>query len=504
MNFRLLIHNALCLCAAALLGACVMDDDPSGYPKQAAPVEVNLGITLTRAVKEGTSVGDVTSTPDDMQVWMFDQQGTLQHYEVIPTPAFAGSDALGELVNTTRRTLDLPLSVISLRIYVVLNSGNATGLTLGPGTTEEALQEATFSGLATGLTDNEVPIYGTGTLELGSPRQKQYEVSISTTRAVGKLQLLFTKDSPSAYLEIESVHLMNLPSTGWLVPSDKPRIPSINQRDMPRLNSSPVVIGTYLSPDQAQEGEFSRHESSFTSLTLTRPYLLENPYGGLWTELDGNDDYTYPDQPDDVNRRYLLTVSYRTAPDGEVRTQSIYLPKIVRNEWNKIYARVMSDGYELQLQVLPWELEEVNVDFTDELSYTSGGWDDETIIQRTGNTVQLNPSEEYAVLRFIINSPSAATWHASITGTDMGAFELVEGYSSGAAYADGDGQLEPVEQEIRVRLTDPNSTERHEATLHVYADIGGVTYELDLTGDERQEPGDPDDPINRFTLLQTY
>ena len=62
------------------------------------------------------------------------------------------------------------------------------------------------------------------------------------------------------------------------------------------------------------------------------------------------------------------------------------------------------------------------------------------------------------------------------------------------------GQLEPVEQVIRIEPVDPNSTETHEAVLHVYADIGGVTYELDLTeGDHEPDDGQE---VRRFTLLQ--
>ena len=110
-------------------------------------------------------------------------------------------------------------------------------------------------------------------------------------------------------------------------------------------------------------------------------------------------------------------------------------------------------------------------------------------------------------MRFTIQTPNSATWHATLTGADMDAFDFVDGYRSGVAcQPDENGVLQPVVQEIRIRVTDPNDQERHEAVLHVFADIGGVTYELDLTGDEGEvmNPDEVGDNINRFTLLQAY
>lgn len=496
------LHMALCLCLALLPAGCVMDD-PGPCPGAASPVTLNLGVSLTRAAEPGTSVGDA-STPTDMKVWIFDQDDRPVDYFQVDRPPFAGSDILGEMVNTTERRIDLPDAIRELRIHVVLNSGNATDLALGEASTVADIQQATFAGLQTGLQDNQVPIYGTGTVTVNQPRRERYAVSIDATRAVGKLELLFTKDSPSAYLEITGATLTHLPEQGWLVEKTDGSTPAIGQVSSVQLMGQSQTIDRSLPPATAGLGDFSNHESSFQSLTLVQSYLLENPYGGQWTALEGNADYTYPDQITERDKRYLLTVRYLTAPGGPEQTQLIYLPKVTRNEWNKIFARVRSGGYELQLEVQPWEVEEINVDFKDELSYVSDGWQPGSIIRRTGNTVQLDPAQP-AVLRFTIQSPNSATWHANLGGADPRAFRIVPGYDSGAACeADpATGQLTPVEQEIRIEVTDPTSEDSHEAVLHVYADIGGVTYELDLTGDNTVE-GNPDDEVNRFTLLQTY
>lgn len=499
------LRHIVCLLLPLTFAGCIFDDVPEGAAGGTRTITVNLGIT-TRATGEGSSIGD-GSQPDDMQVWIFDQADNRLGHVRVEKPQFSGSDALGELVTTVRQIVEVDNDVTNLQCFVVLNSANAMGLTLGENSTPSNIKNATFTGMQAPdgepLADNRVPIYGEATLDV-SPRKDSYSLPIDATRAVGKLELLFAKDSPSGYLEITKVELAHVPAEGYL----KEGTPSA-YTDMATLLDEGVEIDEYLTADEAALGDFSRYEARFHCLELAQPYLLENPYGGTWAD-SGNRDYVYneEDKPEgsiaDATTRYLMTVHYRTSAGGSEKTQQVYLPKIARNELNKIFARVKSDGYELQLHVLPWKVEEIEVNFEDELSYSSGEWVSETIILRSGNTVQLDPTQE-AVLRFTIQTPNSATWHATLTGADMDAFAFVDGYSSGAAcQPDENGVLQPVTQEIRIRLTDPNDQERREAVLHVFADIGGVTYELDLTGDEGEvtNPDEVGDDINRFTLLQ--
>ena len=501
------LRHIVCLLLPLTLGGCIFDDVPEGAAGGTRTITVNLGIT-TRATGEGSSIGD-GSQPDDMQVWIFDQEGKRLGYVEEDNPQFSGSDALGELVTTVQEIVEVDNDVTALQCFVVLNSANAMGLTLGENSTPSDIKNATFTGMQAPdgepLADNRVPIYGEATLDV-STRRDSYSLTIDATRAVGKLELLFTKDSPSSYLKITGVELEQVPTVGYLKEGT-----ASAYTGTATLLTEGVEIDKYLTADEAALGDFSRYESRFQSLKLTQPYLLENLNGGTWTD-SGSRDYVYNEEDKpvesiaDATTRYLMKVHYRTSAGGSEKTQQVYLPKIARNELNKIFARVKSDGYELQLHVLLWEVEEIEVNFEDELSYSSGEWVSETIILRSGNTVQLDPTQE-AVLRFTIQTPNSATWHATLTGADMDAFDFVDGYRSGVAcQPDENGVLQPVVQEIRIRVTDPNDQERHEAVLHVFADIGGVTYELDLTGDEGEvmNPDEVGDNINRFTLLQAY
>ena len=160
------------------------------------------------------------------------------------------------------------------------------------------------------------------------------------------------------------------------------------------------------------------------------------------------------------------------------------------------------------LNVNPWNTEEVTVDYSDELSYTNHGWDNETLLTPYPNeknlTVHINPNEP-AVFRFTIQSPNTARWRAQLTG-DVDAFRFVDGINSGTIQYADDG-VTPLQQELKIEAVNPGSQERHEVQLHFFADIAGKTYELDLTNTSATpiEPSEPDESteIPYFTILQS-
>lgn len=492
MPLHRLLHIALCLLLLlAVFCACTEEEVVPVAPTRT--LTVDLGITLTRAT-EGTSIGD-GGQPNDLQLWIFDQDNHLLDYAALTGPDdlfFSGSDALGELVNTIQRIVEVENTVTALHVHVVLN-GLSLNLGLSEASTPADIQAATFSlptGDQTWTSDNTVPIYGDAERTIDG-YQKEYSLTVEANRAVGKLELLFTKDSESGYLQINKVELEHLPEEGYLAKS--PASVTISSSESIVLFDKPTEITDYLSSNDATLGDFSQHDANFHSLTVD--YLLENPTGELWT--DSNQDWTYPSTPDAAANGYLLTVHYRTSPGGPAKTQAIYLPKIVRNEWNKIFARVKSDGYELQLHVQPWKVEDIEVNFEDNLSYTSGGWDEKTIIgylDAEKTRVHVNPDEP-AVLCFTIQTPNTATWRAQLVGADINAFEFVGEHSGNAYGADG----QPVEQQIQVRVTNPESDSSFEVQLQVFATIGGKDYELDLTNPIQSGESE----VQRFTLIQS-
>ena len=178
------------------------------------------------------------------------------------------------------------------------------------------------------------------------------------------------------------------------------------------------------------------------------------------------------------------------------------ITELIRNNILSIDATANSSGWELKCNVKPWDVEDVTIDFKDNLSYSSAGWMEGTYLEQgsdlENNLIHLSPTVP-AELKFTIQAPNSATWRAQLTG-DVNDIQIVEGFTSGVAYSDGN----PVEQTIKVQVTNPDLEDRQpEVILHVFADIAGNTYELDLTDPNKvMNPGEETDPINRFTLIQ--
>ena len=489
---RQCLYIIMCIFSLLALPGC-RDEEAVQTSEGTRTVTVNLGIAMSRVTK-GSSVGD-GSTPKDMKVWIFNQDNTeLVDYYEIENPTFSGSDALGELVNTDEHVFELDNTITELNFYVVLNSESGTGLSLTESSSVNDIQNATFTTLNEVAGDNQVPIYGEAKLEDVSVQKKNYSVTIETTRAVSKLELFFTKENASSDLKINRITLENIPDKGLLAREiELADIANYDKTETLFEDSNGKEITTDLPASESPVGDFSNHPDDFVQIDLSQAYLLENPNNNEWNPTTGSD-YEYPEADPSIENAYVLTVEYTL--DGTEKTQEICLPEIKRNVWNKIFARVTSSGYELLLSVNPWERKDITVNYENNLSYVSNGWGNTIlgIINNDPTQIHVNP-DQTAVLTFMINTPSGALWRATLSNyTD---FEFV-GPSSGSAYSEG----KPVTQTIQIRVTNPESDDPHETELHVYADIGGVTYEMDLTNPSEGEITPGENPVNHFTLIQ--
>lgn len=489
---RQCLYIIMCIFSLLALPGC-RDEEAVQTSEGTRTVTVNLGIAMSRVTK-GSSVGD-GSTPKDMKVWIFDQNSSLVDYYEIDNPTFSGSDALGELVNTHEHIFELDNTVTALNFYAVLNSENGVGLQLNEASTPAQINAAVFTGLQNVTADNQVPAYGyLANFDVSEHKNSYLVPTIDVTRAVSKLELFFTKESASSDLKIKRITLENIPDKGLLAREIAlTDIANYDKTETLFEDSNGKEITTDLPASESPVGDFSNHPDDFVQIDLSQAYLLENPNNNEWNPTTGSD-YEYPEAAPSIENAYVLTVEYTL--DGTEKTQAICLPEIKRNVWNKIFARVTSSGYELLLSVNPWEREDITVDYEDNLSYVSSGWGNTIlgIINNDPTQIHINP-DQTAVLTFMINTPSGALWRATLSNyTD---FEFV-GSSSGAAYSDG----RPVSQTIQVRVTNPESDDPHETELRVYADIGGVTYEMDLTNPSEGEITPGDNPVNHFTLIQ--
>ena len=353
------LYIIMCILSLLSFAGC-RDEEPVQSAEGKRTITVNLGIAMSRVVLDDTDLGD-DSQPTDMKVWIFEHgTGNRLAYITETQPVFSGSDALGELVNTKEYVVEVENEIQALDFYVVLNSENGTGLNLEEAATPSQIKEATFTGVKANLKDNQVPAYGCLESFDVSKHRNSYDVpAIKLTRAVGKLELFFTKENENSELMIKKVTLTKLPDKGYLV---KPETYSLNYSDDPRtLFESEEEKGTeitaVLTETDASLGDFSQYQDDASKLqSLMSAYLLENPDGGKWagTEDDGNLDYTYPENLTNVtDNRYVMTVNYSIG--GTDKMQVVYLPAIERNVWNKIFARVKGGTLQIQYKAMPWE-----------------------------------------------------------------------------------------------------------------------------------------------------
>ena len=493
------LYSIMCIFSLLALSGC-REEEAVQTSEGTRTVTVNLGIAMSRAEEDDVIA---QGEADDMSIWIYDQDGKSLQYKKVDNPKFTGVDIAGNPIETVTMDFDIT-DVEKLQFRVLMNTDNINityndaPLTLDATTSIEAIESATFSwGTSLPQSDNKVPMYGKEKNEVIISNKRDYNVEIEVKRAVSKLELFFTKESESSSLAINKITLTNIPDKGFLAREiTATDITNYNRSDVlfDGSNNQSLIIDQTLPASESQVGDFSNHPANFMSVTLSQPYLLENPNNKAWDD-NKQTDYEYPDPQPSNENAYILQVDYTL--DGTQKTQAICLPEIKRNVWNKIYARVTSSGYELLLSVNPWDMEDITVDYENNLSYVSQGWGNTILgyLNEAKTQVQINPNQP-AVLTFMINSPSGALWRATLSNyTD---FQFV-GPSSGAAYTDE----KTVPQIIQIEAVHSESDERYETELHVYADIGGITYEMDLTNPSAGEIKPGDAPVNYFTIIQS-
>lgn len=403
------LHSITLTSLLALLLFTGCQDETDALPSEGRrTITLDLGIAMTRA---GEGESDNTR-PDNLELWVFDSNtadATRIFYENITDGlTFSIADLEGTLIQTIQRVFDVENEINTLHFYIVMNCN------LGEEKTPADIEAATFThGDWAG--DNKVPIYGYNTLDV-SQHRSQYSLNIDTKRAVGKLELFFTKESSASTLTINNLKLEHLPNIGYLNEEATQTGVTYTKTEDDILSAESIDVQTFLSAETAL-GDFSKHEENFTSLPLTCAYLLENPNGTAWTENNDADnayteDYDPAKQEDtdyeDGATRYKLTVSYKLGNTD--KEQVIYLPAILRNERHKIFARVKDEEgtLEIQYKVLPWKKVESAIGYAPEpISTTDSPFSNETDFNNF-----LKDSHHYILLPVVAYSDKYSTTQA--------------------------------------------------------------------------------------------
>lgn len=343
------LHILTCLLLMLLTGC--RNEEPVGESQpEERMVNVSLGIT-TRADDVNTS-----DIPDVLYLWIFDgADDSCLSFTQLDNPQFSGVDIQGNPVQTVDVQL-LTTNGAQLKFYVVLN--NVTDKEFNASTTLAQLNSLPFT-LGTYGSDNKVPMSGTADLTIEST-SNDYLVEVPAERAVAKLELFVTKNTPGSNLQITDITLSNNPATGILFRKEDftPQIDS--ESSVSLIDNGGIEINASLNEADAPGSDdlhlFEGDGSKLQKITLTNPYLLENPWGDEDIHLDDGSTLI-------TDSRYYITLNYTLG--GSPVSKKIYLTKIERNTLNKVFIRIKETVFDIEVSysVKDWEMEVLTPEF---------------------------------------------------------------------------------------------------------------------------------------------
>lgn len=311
--------------------------DASPYAEEPSAQErtITLNLDIT------TRADDGTDTPEKLRLWICDGSDKLIQY-IENSPTWQASSTEGVDWITSLQAKIKTKEIESLNFYLVLNDAYSSVDNTSP-ISFNIDDIATLKNTSFVLTnyggDNKVPMTGTQNLALEA-NKLEYGVSINATRCVAKLGIYCTKRTSSSKLIIYSFTLNKVPDKGYLFTPVDNDINYTENRDLLSGNSGGVTIATSYTTELPTDIESV--ESSFTKIDFDNPYLLENTYG----------DEQFVTEIVNPGTRYNLTVKYNF--NGSDYEQTIYLPKIERNTWYKLYMRMKEIELDTYCQVNSW------------------------------------------------------------------------------------------------------------------------------------------------------
>lgn len=338
------LHILACL-LLILTAGCKKDDPASSPDADRRIVNLSLGIT-SRADAVGSE-----DKPDVLHLWIFNgnegENNACLYYTKIDYPSFSGFDIQGNPVHTVDVTLNNLQNGTNLKFYVVLNKPYQEAskeIVFDANTTLASLESQQF--VLTGYAgDNKVPMSGTAEVTI-TATNSDYSVTIPAKRAVAKLDVFVTKNNPNSNVSVSDIQLFKEPDKGILFENTNPGYTvSSNGRSL-LAGTTPVNIGTYITEAESSVEDLHLYEGSdkLTQLEFTNSYLLEN--------LDG-DDNIYLDDNTIIDDRYYIELDYTLGTES--LNKKIYLRKIERNTWNKLFIRIKDGGISIHWYVVDWE-----------------------------------------------------------------------------------------------------------------------------------------------------
>lgn len=498
------LHNLLGLWACLLLFTACTDETSvvSSANGKEGCVTFSFSVgnsSISRASEDGWSDWNENKI-EKVNMFIFHANGNVTPYSGTSTD-LQGTPQTGDY---TWQPAELTRDNIQEgdEIYVIANS-NASGLESVSSITD--LQQLQETGLA--VPGKQDAFLMDGYKKIESADLSSGQITIDLKRAAAKIRLTFNSNSKADWDDEIAYSFCQY--------ATKSTVLDLGENSY----FEDAGITTYPEDKGLEE---SVHPVTDTDLYTynDKKYLVLYSYANDWFDADKDVHKEEPIQPDKqtyimlkapyegTEYYYKVPVNYRL-PDNndDIDIKPDEYKHLYRLQRNYIYDITVDIDHaggtyldpekiaNLTIDANPWEREDFEVKYEDNLSYMSKGWDESTILGYldTEETIVHIDPDQPAVLHFTIQTPSYATWRAQLIGEDQNFFEFVGEHS---------GDASPTSQTISIQCKEPDEDNRHSVTLYVYASIFGQEYELDLTNPNQSLTPNPSGEIRRFTILQ--
>ena len=168
---------------------------------------------------------------------------------------------------------------------------------------------------------------------------------------------------------------------------------------------------------------------------------------------------------------------------------------ITRNHWYKYTINQINDGFNIIVNVKPWTLQKIDLDFSDIVTYNVTGWIADTygsIDEKNHLVYMTKEGETPKPAEFIFNIETPENCECVIGLTNNVDFSVKK--------------VSTIDGGIKVTITALDTTAEYPKTsLYAFAkDKGGRNIELDLTTDAQTPSTANQTSVNRFTIIQNW
>lgn len=355
------VISIICWFMLLVLSGC---RDASPYVEEPSAEERTVTLNLDITTRADNLPPD-NSEPDIIRLWIFDEDNKFITYIVSSQNEWTSvgdGESVGDEKKDIKTTLQTEIAAKDInsksefKIYLILNQpyeDSTTPIDFSNIKTINELEQKTFVLTEYGG-DNKVPMTGEGTAEFSSVEGNKliFNASIDATRCVAKLGIYCTKGSDVSELKINQITLSKVPDKGYLFEPDS--YASIEYTDTKNLLSTPETITKSYTGDMPAYSNDPWAETADANFDeISSPYLIENLNGEVTDDGFLQVDGTVSDD------RYCITLDYSL--NKVIYTKRIYVSKIERNQYSKIYIRINEITINTCCQVNSWTKCEMEV-----------------------------------------------------------------------------------------------------------------------------------------------